>query len=685
MNILGPCCCACDCVNSVVARYDNVTTVPDYITGGTVRNPYPRPSGVIACTDLCGATDEPPCGPWNGDLPECESGTTRDHNCYAPAGETVEIDCCGPIGWKAVQAVKTWHGRWGFGHGDGCTEILGEPGDGECNGCVYSGPQSSPPTTKYRTMTRALVWHKEIDLDGTVQNNDIAVDLSATVNRYSGVKSYNSCSGIYTVDGVEQADWQTGGGDPQVLWLLTQLEVDCHGVFTVQYSGVLTANLNIYLEAINQVSRGETPTGPYPWDTLDVDWSETGCTIHGIRYFGNATDFEDWTLTVEFTDAYTSAAVVQDIKDMLGQWDLSNKCQHPWRTDDLCGLVPIVRYDEFVTPQNPDPVGQICPDNVPPTPDEFPTGELYGAPNPIGYDRHFQFRHENYVWLPDSSVWCLESYGYESPPELPATTTEWTTALEAALTRRGGWMEFNTQGRLYAQKSADLILKWPSMNFARPCGGDATTVDPDTIDCDTNPDGDLRWPDAPECGGAWNTDASRRNYVFKEWTFNLRAAGESQRLHDNWELCYGADCFPEPTIITETVTGMTCTDFTYPQMDVGCIFVACITPNTESWEHGRNHTWNTSFVCDEKYGSKWMGLVQQAMIDPLWKRPRIPCPDGSIDTEAVPPYVEARCTLPLGAPALPEGIDISCSIATCRPEQAEDCDFDFLHWTEFGI
>ncbi|MCX7915044.1 MAG: hypothetical protein N3A53_01905 [Verrucomicrobiae bacterium] len=669
MKKFGKCCC-CTCENTSYPVFTNCTVVPDYVTGSGYRPPYPRPSGNIACSDDCDEPGEPPCGPWTTDLP----ANPHDHNCYEPGGGEVEINCCGRRGWKAIRARKVWHGRFGFDNTDNCYEVLGEPGDGECNGCLFNELRLSPPTTKYLGK-RAVVTYKLWDDGDDVAEIDIEID--STVDKNSGVQEHTVCRGAYYLGEDETiVDWYDGrDAVTNMAAAFCNLEADCHGKLSLQYNPVTQPTLHMYFVAI----RDGDPGGFF--ESLNADVDGTSINLSFVRRY-SPTSYEEWNIEITLHTPYTSADVVNDVESLLSYYTLADHCQHPWRTDDECGLTPMVRRDEHVTPQAPQPY--ICAGGStaePPPKDAFPTGEIVGIPNPPGYGPHFQFRHENYTEI-EPGVWCLESYGWQTPNPLPPNVTEWTTNLEAQTKRQGGWMEFSG-GTLYAQKWAEIILPWPSMNFARPCGDDATLVDQDTIDCDTNPDGDLRWPDAPPCSGPWNSAAPRHNYVVKEWNFDFRRAGESQRLHDNWEMCYGNQCFPEPDIITDTITSLVCEDVTYRPASGNCVYVAAVSPNSESFANGTNHGWGT-IVCDELYGSKWMKWIQQAMPDPLWQRPKLPCPDGTPDPEAVPPFVEARCQIPDGAPALPEGITIGCPDAedSCPPAQAENCDLAHLHWSE---
>jgi hypothetical protein len=52
--------------------------------------------------------------------------------------------------------------------------------------------------------------------------------------------------------------------------------------------------------------------------------------------------------------------------------------------------------------------------------------------------------------------------------------------------------------------------------------------------------------------------------------------------------------------------------------------VICFSPNGENFSNGITIPFPTSFVFDERYGSRWQGVIQQVMDDPLWQTPHRP-------------------------------------------------------------
>jgi len=119
-----------------------------------------------------------------------------------------------------------------------------------------------------------------------------------------------------------------------------------------------------------------------------------------------------------------------------------------------------------------------------------------------------------------------------------------------------------------------------------------------------------------------------------------------------------------------------------------CCSVIAITPNGETWPNGSVVPFPATFNFDDRYGARWQGEIEQAMVDLLWQAPHEPCgmtspdtwqmDDGTCKLDALNgsggtdhfyahfPFVESRINLPsnggLGqnetAPALPAGVAI---------------------------
>lgn len=190
----------------------------------------------------------------------------------------------------------------------------------------------------------------------------------------------------------------------------------------------------------------------------------------------------------------------------------------------------------------------------------------------------------------------------------------------------------------------------------------------------------------------WNDQYSKGDYVYTDWTWAPRLICEAQRINTVYASCAGVDCGGTQTtscecsdISCETVP---CFPFSAFTQTAACLpfnncspSVICISPNGESFTNG--HTYDFPTVdFDEEYGSGWQVAIQQVMQDLLYQTPHYPnetaigdtctmnpfqwlsddgtCATGTGTVEYYPhpPLVEARITMPSGAPSLPSGITI---------------------------
>jgi hypothetical protein len=193
------------------------------------------------------------------------------------------------------------------------------------------------------------------------------------------------------------------------------------------------------------------------------------------------------------------------------------------------------------------------------------------------------------------------------------------------------------------------------------------------------------------------------DFLYHSWQFDFRTNGEYNRIFGGAPPgtaildCSGAE-IPGPAL-----------NNTYASYGVGvgclpfkpcCPGVVCFSPNAEAFQNGLTIAMPPSFLMDAQYGSRWQGVPQQVMDDPLWQKPHLPCdgtdpllgddyggqdisfvqddgtcepntadPDTGLLTVyyAYPPQVEARISVPgnygplqnEGGPALPAGISIT--------------------------
>ena len=434
------------------------------------------------------------------------------------------------------------------------------------------------------------------------------------------------------------------------------------------------------------------------------------------------TTFTD-TITVTLSDPYTSDECEGDCEALLGQFPLNNDAQYPWRTDTAVTTAPLLTYDEasntatgplaFLTNDSTwvdtrtntgAILGKPTPAGYDPFFDVNHPNYSYGVIDDMG-----------------NEGWILESFGAFCPPQFPQAT-QWTDNQQAsglyggAVSGISGNQGFPFQtlpntltgvlpimnGGCYKQKWAETILfAKPSHNFARPCGPvDAAAVDQTKVTCDTFPSGTLLFPgcpvtcpNPPTAGYQWNDVGLKGDYVTRELTWSSRDVAEfarCQTLISGWP----GGCGSAPTLsflgapstiprggsaLLNIACAQRCAEYANC-----CPVVICYSPNGEVFTKGLTlpmprFSALPAGALDFQYGSLWTADVNQWMPDPLWQPPFdgpcvgftwapdngscLPCytdPETMAETcYYLTPYEECRCTLPAGAPALPNGLTLA--------------------------
>ncbi len=683
--------------HTAIARFVSTTKVPDYASPpGADINPYEKPNAIGAIpvcggSSPCGGVGQPVCGPWPEPVPA---------NTFAASG-AVDLSATRKRGFKNVQAMKWWHGRRGNNSPDWfapdtLTVYNGAPGGGyavgqithQCREAVFS-----PDETRYRTMNITAV----IDVVDNVPNfvvtggtRTVSAYSQMTVDRYSGVQT-----GAATIP--------AGGAFPatpdhdDLLILLAKAEDHVNGLYNAfkltinnlvasgGQAGVLTlANTgSLYrwtwtadagitrIFTINAIAgtfrdqewfyNNPNTIGSPLVERTDILWSLTGT---GLSY----TDvFEDYTATAHvktktcvatLSNPYTGADLQADLDALLGQWNLGDDAQYPWRSDNHVSEAPLVVRHEVQQAVGPVPItvtGTYTDANAA----NF-TGAILGAPLAAGYEGFFDFRHE--VWRKCTSIdgpqWYVRGFGSLAPSYLPKNATRWTNWNQANQWGRLGAFVIHFPGVRVAQKWAETKEVRLSRNYARPCGTDTSPASPDCI------------VDDP-----WFDDRSKGDYTRHEWGYDRRDMGEYQRM-------YAASCNPgfanprQPEQasfgIEQAVASFTCSTACLSP-GICSPAILCISPNGETFSSGTTTVFGP-VKADDVYGDQWQGIFIQTVDDPLWVVP--PAPSGwggqwlrdsggcQIDTAgikyyAMPRQVEARCEKPAGAPVMPAGYDNS--------------------------
>ena len=137
----------------------------------------------------------------------------------------------------------------------------------------------------------------------------------------------------------------------------------------------------------------------------------------------------------------------------------------------------------------------------------------------------------------------------------------------------------------------------------------------------------------------WSTTASRNDFVWQEWP-NYTATGTLDATPVN----------EEDTALTRRVLGST------PNADTNNGWI------TSNYTGG--YPWPSTLTLTT-CGAEWQVMPIQFMVDPLWQTP-FACDANPVSVCAT--RVEARSTVPAGAPSLPVGVTLG--IPTTAPEGA---------------
>jgi Fe-S cluster biogenesis protein NfuA len=481
----------------------------------------------------------------------CDSWPPADRvaNVWTDVGFE-NLSRCFKLGFKNAQAAKAWHGYFGLYSYDPSGWTYPLDLGGACASCSFEPEHSTPDGTKYLSIAVTATYTSTLGYSGECIRN-------MSVGRTTGVNTWDACSDSGDATGKAAAKGALDGvaGWP-ALWRssdLVNLFVELFYIFSGTITGTypteasITYNdgLGTSYEASVSLSGGtfhhkQTDDASGSYDQMNVDLTNTHChwTLTTFRHHGMDPDVTEVTdFTADLSNAYTSAEVYGDVQTLLARIDMADDVKYQWRTDPYVSVAPLVTYDEVLSPVAPS-WNEDC-DWVDPNtngPDGNPrTGAVKGDLIDAGKDTFFDFDHLTW-WMCTSDLgdilWVDYKFGAPSGTPIDAWTTagdptdtyvqgasQWTNNQQAAWLPNGAWIGMSGQtgdfgiqappdqlwgwapGVLAAQKWAEVKISRPSINFFRPCGADRDAIDQTTIACDSNPDGDLRWPDAwPICG-----------------------------------------------------------------------------------------------------------------------------------------------------------------------------------------
>ena len=152
------------------------------------------------------------------------------------------------------------------------------------------------------------------------------------------------------------------------------------------------------------------------------------------------------------------------------------------------------------------------------------------------------------------------------------------------------------------------------------------------------PDPKLRWPTAPAtCSGEWNSTDPHGDWVLLEFEDDFCTAARTENCVQ--KCMFFMPCCPSV-------------------LSVGC--------DTEAFCHGYNEPFPNSFT-PSVVAWRWNRILVASMPDPLFEVPHLDCITNERPAYTVP-YVEARCSPPAGAPAMPTNPDDSEIVFGCPSE-----------------
>ena len=379
------------------------------------------------------------------------------------------------IGFKNVQAQKSWHGHRGFTANDGC---------------------NGPILTRYLQLERkATLKGNYWESTGDPANPFVECEYSYTIRRVYAVDRY---SGIITEvaaenpGGVESppVPFPCGDGcgptiDPEWLWGIVR-----GGDYSCGQWRDAFADSSGYFSTVFLIpsTRGVKTLQP-----------ATDSGLHAFARYDGTECGEDHPVWQEFefwynlSIPYTASAVQADIETLLGQWDMGNDALYPWRTDEFCTVGPLVTYNESPGGVDPDmwaSAGWVDP-HSPSAPDavEKWDGTKRGKPLPAGHQGTVNLAQLVESWNPYGG-WSTWGYGEQVPGYLPGNATQWTPkSMAANVVLPCAFVAVDASGRFTAQKWAETKLSRKSYNYFRPCGADRWLVDEETVRCVTGMQG----------------------------------------------------------------------------------------------------------------------------------------------------------------------------------------------------
>jgi len=130
----------------------------------------------------------------------------------------------------------------------------------------------------------------------------------------------------------------------------------------------------------------------------------------------------------------------------------------------------------------------------------------------------------------------------------------------------------------------------------------------------------------------FDDDLPKGDFAVLQWGFDFRTTAEILRLTGQLDCSGSQVTMPTANLATRLLSRMRFACRRNRCQSGGGLFHAQWREFCQ-WHHLR---FSTSFVMDERYGSRWQGYVQQTMTDLFWQKPHLPCGALSLSILADP-------------------------------------------------
>lgn len=387
--------------DDVKTKYINVTTETDHcghLANGQFTLFYQvNECGNYICTTDCNDCTEGVANfnlttntPTITQYPYSGRGTGLAWNDWEESG-TVNFKDCRQFGFKAVQALKWWHGTFGFQDASSSLDCA--------TGLVYSN-------TKYRKLeivcsaTSTWSWVSDYYDSGGALANTVSqsesgvaeVNQTTEVNRLTGQTDLSdtasTSSTAITVTELNTFvsptpvvtnfqypfEWVSGATellgtsriDPHVFYNTWAMPCS-YSIFNGYITGSSASDLQTAINATSPTTLATLPAGnvtmtptavvsisntvfevTVTWD-ISPSVGSPAPDANVITTSGNMVFHFKATLS----ESYTNEQVQDDASEQASKWTLRSDSEYPWRDDANVFISPVVYRDEIQNPQNP--------------------------------------------------------------------------------------------------------------------------------------------------------------------------------------------------------------------------------------------------------------------------------------------------------------------------------------------